>query len=96
MKEEAGVAVKPLELLGADTSGFVWKPKVATERRSMQSICLYYSCEIVSSRLSAEKFSDSEKQYAGQAEWVDLNKIDDIVPAASIDYRKYIKQVAGK
>lgn len=96
VREETGIIVEPVKLLGIETSLFVWKPDSLNERQAMQSVLIYYECKVKGGKLSKDGFDEEEKEYAELAEWVDISKIDSIRPAASVDFRKYIKQVAGK
>jgi len=70
IKEETGFDVAPKELI-ACVDDF---HKMTFSENFVQSILIYYSCEIVGGKLSKDNFdiSQFEDKYMEMAEWVDL------------------------
>jgi hypothetical protein len=48
----------------------------------------------VGGTISTEGFDESEQNYAREAVWFPINKLDSIKVASSFDFRDTIKQVA--
>jgi ADP-ribose pyrophosphatase YjhB (NUDIX family) len=73
IKEETGFVVKPKELL-ACVDDF---HKMTFGDGFVQSIQIYYSCDIISGELSKDNFDAGqfEDKYMEMAEWVDLSAI---------------------
>lgn len=91
-KEETGMDVENPRLLTATSSFF--KPSMPDpgEPEAMQSIMLYYVCDFVGGDFSMDGFDEYEKQYARMAEWLPLEKLDEINVASSVDWRPFVKQ----
>jgi hypothetical protein len=53
---------------------------------------LYYLCEFVGGELSTDGFDDYEKKNAEIAEWVPMNRLNNIKVTNSIDWRGYINK----
>lgn len=91
VKEETGLDVAEPKILGIENSFF---HAAHSNKKSYQSILIYYTCHFVGGELSTDGFDEYEKQYAELAEWVSLTTIDDIAIASTVDFRPYIKQAA--
>jgi len=95
VKEETGLDVKVGQLVFCGNSFF----QMPFEGNYVQSLLLYYLCEVTGGEISTDGFDDHEKEYAGQAEWVDLNNLADLKFYNSIDTRMVIdkaKQAIAK
>lgn len=92
VKEETGIDVWPVSIVGCQDSFFAWKPDDAKTRNIQHSILVYMLCEKIGGKISTEGFDQEEKDYAEAAEWVDLKQINAIKQASSVDYLPYIKE----
>ena len=89
VKEESGIDVKNPKLLGMQESFFMASH---ANKLAYHSYMFYYSCEHVGGELSTAGFDEWEKQYAELAEWIDLDKIEDIKQASTVNYLPFIKK----
>ena len=89
VKEETGIDVKNPRLVGFSESNFMFSH---AEGDAFHCLMLYFACQFVGGELSTEGFDEWEKEYAEMAEWIDLEKIDKIKVASSVDYRPFIKK----
>lgn len=92
VKEETGIDVKVRELLTVHSNFFAATHNKDRDDIYYQSIMLYYKCEMVGGEISNEGFDEYEQEYAGTAEWVSVEKIDEINPISTFDFRPVIKQ----
>jgi 8-oxo-dGTP diphosphatase len=92
VKEETGIDVRPLQPLGLKDSFFVWKPESENERKAYHSILIYYLCEKIGGEISTDGFDTDEQQYAEAAEWIDIEGIELIHQASSVDFMPYIRK----
>lgn len=86
VKEETGLNVKMGKILHCEHSFF----KLPYKGNFVHSIHMYYECEITGGELSTVFLDEQEKQYAGQPEWVELSKINDIKIYSSGDVNKIL------
>ncbi len=89
VKEETGIIVKEPTLIGLENSFF---QSAHAENKSYHCILLYYSCSYVGGELSTDGFDEYEKKYAEMAEWIPLEKLDQLELASTVDYRPFIKK----
>ena len=92
VKEETGIEVKPLGIVGCKDSFFVWKPADESQRSAYHSLMYYYACEVTGGELSTAGFDSAEQQYAKMAEWIDISQLDSISQASSVDFMEYIRK----
>lgn len=94
--EETGLTVRVVSLVGVEQNFFSSAHDKAPTRH-YNSLLFYYLCEYVSGEISTDGFDEEEVNYAQQAQWVSLDKLDDIQPAATVDFRQFIrKALKGK
>jgi len=86
VKEETGLNVKMGKILHCEHSFF----KLPYKGNFVHSIHMYYECEVIGGELSTAFLDEQEKQYAGQPEWVELSKIDEIKVYSSGDVDKIL------
>jgi 8-oxo-dGTP diphosphatase len=89
VKEETGIDVKNPKLLGFENSFFQDSHAL---NKAYHSLLFYFLCEFVGGELSTEGFDEYEKQYAEVAEWIDVDKINKIELASTVNYRPFIKK----
>ena len=93
VREETGIDVRVVRQLA--TRDNLFKVTFREPQDVWHSVMIYYLCEKVSGDISDENLDEHEQDYAGRAEWLELDKLDDIQPAASYDWRIIARQVLG-
>ena len=81
VKEETGYLVEPIELLNIYTSFFYHTKK----NKDYQSYLIYYLVKIVDGKISNEGFDEDEKEYAKTAKWVNIEELNKMRHANSIN-----------
>lgn len=92
VKEETGIDVVVKKLLAVKNSFFAPTHDSDFDGECYQSVMVYYLCEAVGGEISKEGFDKYEQEYAGLAEWYPLEKVDEINPMSTVDFRPIIKQ----
>ena len=67
--------------------------KLPGSGKPVQSILIYYQCELIGGEITTDYLSEDEKKYARKAEWVNLFDIKKIKFYNSIDSVKIIEGV---
>jgi len=93
VKEETGIDVKNPRFLGVEDN-FYYDSHALAE--AYHSILIYYLCDFVGGELSTDGFDEWERQYAEIAEWIPVEKLDEIKIASTVDYRPFIKKALSK
>ena len=88
VKEETGIDVEIVEQLTVRDNFF--KVTFREPQETWHSVMIYYLCRAVGGEISTDGFNEHEKQYAAKAEWVPLSSLENIVPAASYDWREIV------
>jgi 8-oxo-dGTP diphosphatase len=70
--EETGLTIKTKEIL--ECRHDFWITPIKNEQ--CNAILMYYLCKQIGGQISTAGFSDSEKQYAGAPEWVEIDGVD--------------------
>lgn len=95
-KEETGYEVEPEKLVGIYTSFFHHHKRDI----DYQSFLVFYLVKIVGGEISTDGFDVDEREYAHRACWVDLDKLETMRHACSIDIAKellvYAHEACGK
>jgi 8-oxo-dGTP diphosphatase len=91
VQEETGLTVKNPKLVDVKVSFF---RSFHAENKSYHSILFYYICEHVGGDISTAGFDEYEKEYAQPAQWVLLSEINQLKPAATVDWRPIVKKVS--
>ncbi len=90
VKEETGIDVKPVKLVGFRTSIFYASHDHGT-KNVYHSLLFYFLCKKTGGELSIEGFDDEEKRYAEMAEWVPIGVLDDIDLTGTVDCKDIIR-----
>lgn len=93
VKEETGIDVKNPKLLGMKESYFMDSHAL---NEAYHCYLFYYLCEYVGGELSTDGFDEWEKQYAEMAEWIDIDRIDSLKIASTVEYRPFVKKALQK
>lgn len=88
-KEETGIDVRVMKTLAVRDNFF--KVTFREPQETWHSVMVYYLCEYTSGEVSTDGFDEHEKSYAEIAEWIPLERMDEISPAASYDWREIIR-----
>lgn len=94
VKEETGLEVESPKLINGVSRFFTFAHKTGPPEH-VQSLMLYYACNLVGGELSTDGFDDYEKEYAKLAVWFPIGELDSIEVASSYDWRSLVKQVAA-
>lgn len=86
--EETGLKIEPKELLECQTAFHRFR----VLKQSKNAILLYYICKKIGGQLSKENFDGWEEKNCDLAEWVDIDKIEDIKFYNSVDSIAIIKK----
>lgn len=89
IKEETGIDVANPKLLGFVESFFT---DTHALNEAYHCYLFYYACEYVGGELSTDGFDEWEKQYAEMAEWIEVDKIDSLKIASTVEYRPFVKK----
>jgi|GEM_PF-881611 len=90
VQEETGFIVAHPKLVGCISGFFTLKRTGATELSHVQSILLYYVCELTGGTASIAGFENDEKLIGDMPEWVPLNKLDEIAAGSTINWREIV------
>ncbi|MBD3250026.1 MAG: NUDIX domain-containing protein [Candidatus Pacebacteria bacterium] len=81
VKEETGLDIKPGKIIHAEHSFF----KLPYSGDFVQSIHLYYQCQVKGGELSTKFFDEHEKKYADLPEWIKLSQVSQYKIYSSVD-----------
>lgn len=87
VKEETGIIVTNPKILHATTSFFKQNHK---DGSVVESIMMYYLCEMTGGELSIDGFDEHEKAYAQMPEWYPISDLGNISVASSFDWRDLV------
>ena len=87
--EETGITVEPIKPLLCETSFF--HQTNAKENKYRNCPLIYFLVKKISGTISTKNLSKTELNYVGEAEWIDVNKINDLKIYTPIDSIKLIK-----
>ena len=86
--EETGMTARINKLVHVADDFFL----TIRSKRPIQSTLLYYTCTNISGEISSEFLDGNEKTYMQAAEWIPLNRIDDIKFYNSINSPELIRK----
>jgi len=96
VEEESGIVVGNPKLIEMNSTFFTWEnlesPKTFTH---VQSLLLYYSCDLEGGVLGDTKLDEYERLTDTAPEWVEISKLDEIIVGTTVDWRPLIKQFLG-
>lgn len=92
VKEETGMEVIASKIVGATSRYFTF----AHEKKlhHVQSVMLYYLCDLVGGELSTDGFDEYEKEYARMAVWLPISELSTIKVASTYDWRELVMKAA--
>jgi 8-oxo-dGTP diphosphatase len=86
--EETGLKIKLKNAVFCETSFF----QRIYKKEFVNSILIYFLCEIIGGKLSSINLAEHEKKYISGAEWIDIKLISKIKFYNPVDNVKIIKQ----
>lgn len=91
VKEETGIDVKPISIVGCQDSFFVWKPEDLEQKNVQHSIQVYVRCEVIGGALCVLTLF-IVKAVRTQFATNDLDQVDSMAVANSVDFREHIQK----
>jgi ADP-ribose pyrophosphatase YjhB (NUDIX family) len=88
VKKETGLDVETKEIVYCGNSFF----KSMHGENFMNCILMYFLCEVASGKVTTEFFSEHEKEYLSEAQWIDLRDVKNIKFYNSVDSLEIIKK----
>jgi len=88
VKEETGLKVRTGKIVTCENSFFVLPFKGG----AVQSILMYFLCEVVGGSISTDYFDEHEKKYADKPEWIDISEIGKIKFYNSVDSKEVVRE----
>lgn len=92
VKEETGIDIEPILMLGCEDSFYISKVKGHSYDKTYHSIMMYVLCKKIGGEINNSGFSEHEKGYAQTAEWIDIDSLEGLNQASSIDFMPYVKK----
>lgn len=86
--EETGLKIIKKEIVTCETSFFT----LPFVKKHIQSILIYFLCDIKSGKITDKNLDEYEKEYAKKAEWVDIDKIKEVKFYNTTDSVKIIER----
>ena len=90
IKEETGIDVINPKITGLENSFF--KSSHSIDNNAYHSLLIYYICEYSGGQLSTSGFDKDERINSELAEWINVDDIDSLELASTVDFRPYIKK----
>jgi 8-oxo-dGTP diphosphatase len=93
VKEETGLEAANPRLVGSLSTFFTLAHKRSLDEPShVQSLLLYYLCDVSSGEVSLDWLEDDEKDYGLTPEWVVVNSLDELPVGSTVDWRPIVKR----
>ena len=90
VKEETGIDVEVIKLAGFKTSIF-YSAHDKSGGKAYHSLLFYFLCKKVGGELSTDGFDEEEQHYAELAEWVPIDRLDDLDMPSTVDCKDIIR-----
>ncbi len=92
--EETGLQVKALHQVGGQKEGFF--KRIHSDGTCIHSFMRYYACEVLGGEISTAGFDEAEKSFAEAAEWIPVERLDEITVASTNDWRDLVREMASQ
>lgn len=93
VKEETGLDISNPKLVGSLSTFFTPSHKNTPEKlMHVQSLLLYYLCDVADGEVSLDGLEDDEREYGLAPEWVDIKELDNIAVGSTVDWRPIVKE----
>ena len=87
VKEETGLTVEMQDVVRVKTSFYAGN---YISEGYLHSTLIYYRCKVIDGDITTDNFDEFAKENLKKAEWIDLDKLDEIDVASTVDWRNYI------
>jgi 8-oxo-dGTP diphosphatase len=92
VREETGLTVANPQLAGSLSTFFTNAHKSSLkEPAHVQSLLLYYRCDLIGGELSSDGREEDEKEYDLLPEWILTEDLETIVLGSTVDWRGIVK-----
>ncbi len=95
VKEETGIDVCANRIINVRENLVMLPTDNPDGQQAYRTILLYYLCTKIGGEISVDGFDDWEKKNADMAKWIEIDKLDNLTIASTIDFRNIIKEVIG-
>ncbi len=95
IKEETGLIVTNPRLAGSLSTFFTHTHDLTKEMTHVQSLLLYFQCDLVGGVLSTDGLEDDEKLHGLTPEWIELETLDVITLGSTVDWRPIVKRATS-
>lgn len=92
--EETGLRARIIAPMHVETSFFHLSRSKKFQQEYWNCPMMYFLAERIGGELSIENFDEEERDYANLAEWIPLDKINDIKFFSSLNLKNIIKKAA--
>lgn len=91
-KEETGLDISNPRLVGSLSTFFTLSHKKSLEKPvHVQSLLLYYLCDVADGEVSLGGLEDDEREYGLTPEWIDIKELRGITVGSTVDWRPIVK-----
>jgi ADP-ribose pyrophosphatase YjhB (NUDIX family) len=90
IKEETGIDVHVIKQVAV--RDIIFKVTFREPQDVWHSVMVYYVCEKIGGTTADMQLDEYEREYAGEAVWLDLDRLDDISLASSYDWRQVVQE----
>lgn len=93
VKEETGLDISNPRLVGSLSAFFTASHKKSLKKPAhVQSLLLYYLCDVADGEMSLDGLEDDEREYGLVPEWIDIKELDNIVVGSTVGWRPIVKE----
>lgn len=91
-KEETGLDISKPHLVGSLSTFFTLSHNKSLEKPvHVQSLLLYYLCDVADGEVSLDGLEDDEREYGLSPEWIDIARLGTIAVGSTVDWRPIVK-----
>jgi 8-oxo-dGTP diphosphatase len=92
-KEETGLDISNPQLVGTLSTFFTHAHRKSQEKPThVQSLLLYYLCDVAEGEVSLDGLEEDEREYGLTAEWIAIKDLDTITVGSTVDWRPIVKR----
>ncbi len=92
VKEETGLDITNPHLIGSLSTFFTPTHKKSLEKPPhVQSLLLYYLCDVGDGEISLDGLEEDEREYGLAPEWVMIEKLETLPVGSTVDWRAIVK-----
>lgn len=92
VKEETGLDISNPRLVGSLSTFFTPTHKKSLKNPPhVQSLLLYYLCDVSDGEISLEGLEEHEREYGLTPEWIATEKLDTLAIGSTVDWRSIVR-----